>query len=236
MAPLEENGCLWVFDPASEAWDLVCPSSPAKHPVGRSYHAMTSDGVSTIFLHAGCAATGRLRDFWAFDVPTRVWTELPAAPGPGRGGAAIAFCEGRVCRMNGFDGQREMGGAVDVFDTARGAWETVEFPPDGVWGPVPRSVGGLVGVGGRLVTMFGERDPSVLGHQGAGKMLGDVWVFDVEGRKWEEVRAGVEGEGDGPVARGWFDVDVVDGGVVVHGGLGEDNGRLGDLWRLDLVF
>ena len=31
-------------------------------------------------------------------------------------------------------------------------------------------------IGGRMSTLFGERDPGSLGHQGAGKMSGDVWV------------------------------------------------------------
>jgi hypothetical protein len=81
--------------------------------------------------------------------------------------------------------------------------------------------------------MFGERDPSALGHAGAGKMLSDVWAFDIEVRTWQRVEVGA----DGPVARGWFDADVVRDGVVkdamvVHGGLGEDNQRLGDVWVL----
>ena len=29
----------------------------------------------------------------------------------------------------------------------------------------------------RLVTLFGESDPSSLGHMGAGKMLADVWAY-----------------------------------------------------------
>jgi hypothetical protein len=50
----------------------------------------------------------------------------------------------------------------------------------------------------------------------------------------------VEPRGDGlvPVARGWFGADVVTDGdgeqaVVVHGGLAEDNSRLGDVWKLE---
>lgn len=70
------------------------------------------------------------------------------------------------------------------------------FVADGIAGPSPRSVGVLilVVIGGRmsLVTLFGERDPSSLGHQGAGKMLGDVWVFDVD----SGAETGVDAQGD----------------------------------------
>lgn len=79
-----------------------------------------------------------------------------------------------------------------------GEWgESVVFEADGVQGPGARSVAGLVPVvlkrhgGGDgegkvfLVAVFGEADPSSLGHEGAGKMLGDVWAFDVEGEVGE---------------------------------------------------
>ena len=47
-------------------------------------------------------------------------------------------------------------------------------------------------------------------------MLGDVWAFDVRSKKGEEVHV----QGDGlPLARGWFDVDVVDSSaILVQGG------------------
>lgn len=113
------------------------------------------------------------------------------------------------------------------------SWSSHEFAADGKSGPTPRSVAALlpVSVFGKayLATLFGERDPSSLGHQGAGKMLSDVWVFDIEGKKWEEV--GVKG--GVPDARGWFDADVLgEDTVVVHDGLGEDNERLRDVWSL----
>lgn len=88
--------------------------------------------------------------------------------------------------------------------------------------------------------MLGERDPSSLGHAGAGKMLSDVWVFGLEEGRWIEVGEGVEdGGGEKPVARGWFGADVVRGGggkeaVVLQGGLDGSNARLGDVWVLEI--
>jgi hypothetical protein len=145
--------------------------------------------------------------------------------------------------MNGFDGKTEQGGALDTFDTATNAWKTISFSADGVSGPEARSVAALLAVtiAGResLVTVFGERDPSSLGHAGAGKMLGDVWAFDVHDEKWSQVNiAGLDSDDGKPAPRGWFDADVVAfeggrSGVVVHGGLAESNERLGDVWVLE---
>lgn len=137
-------------------------------------------------------------------------------------------------RMNGFDGKTEQGGSVDVYSPEANSWESIAYNPDGVEGPTPRSVAALlpVTVGGRgyLVTLFGERDPSSLGHQGAGKMLGDVWAFDLETKTWTQVQT--EGEAV-PASRGWFDADVLgESTLLVQGGLGESNDRLGDVWSL----
>jgi hypothetical protein len=64
-------------------------------------------------------------------------------------------------------------------------------------------------------------------------MLSDVWGFDIANKKWEQVD--LQG-GDVPVARGWFDADVAAGNaIIVHGGLGESNNRLGDIWRLEFA-
>lgn len=239
MAPIEEAGSVWVFDTNDGTWSQVKPSDPqAPYPAGRSYHTITSNGKDTIYVQAGCPEKGRLRDLWAFNISTRQWRELAPAPEPERGGTSIAYAEGKVYRMNGFDGNTEQGGSLDVFDPENNIWSTITYPADGISGPSPRSVSCLLSlkIGGKssLVTMFGERDPSSLGHQGAGKMLGDVWIFDIESRKWTQVPRG----DDAPAARGWFDADVITTdashpSIVVHGGLAESNERLGDVWRLD---
>lgn len=80
-----------------------------------------------------------------------------------------------------------------------------------------------------IFTLFGERGPSSLGHQGAGKMLDDAWSFDIANKIWEQVD--LHG-GEALVARGWFDADVAGANaIIVHGGLGESNNRFGDIWR-----
>lgn len=255
MTAIDEAGGLWEFNPSQDqGWTLIHPSTSTStrsttltpdmdhYPAARSYHCMTTDGLDTIYLHAGCAAHGRMADLWAFSLSTRTWRRLASAPGPARGGASIAFTGGKLYRMNGFDGEREQGGRVDVYDPEADSWETHVFGPERQ-GPEPRSVAALLPVclRGRLflVTLFGERDPSSLGHQVAGKMLGGVWAFDVEARTWEEVV--LEGEGDGddgiPLARGWFGADRLgERTIVVQGGLAESNERLGDVWRIEFEY
>jgi hypothetical protein len=237
MSPIEEDNGVWEFNPSSETWSLLTPVNPSSAPAARSYHCTASDGKDTIFIHAGCPAKGRLSDLWAFSVSRKQWTELASAPAPARGGTSIAFVGGRLYRMNGFDGEHEQGGRVDVYEPGADLWSSWTFIPDGQAGPAPRSVGALlpVVVTGRvyLVTLFGERDPSSLGHQGAGKILGDVWVFDVESKIWAKV---VEQGDEQPDPRGWFGADVFDAhSIVVQGGLGEANNRLGDIWSLDFA-
>jgi hypothetical protein len=243
MAAIEESGALWTLDTTASSWSLLQPSLPSSpseegYPSARSYHTLTSDPTaSTIYLHAGCPASGRLGDLWCFSLSdNKSWKKLRDAPGPSRGGTSIAYTSGKIYRMNGFDGKEEIGGSLDVYDIASDTWETREFVADGTRGPGARSVAGLVGVeipgqGSCLVTLFGESDPSAEGHLGAGKMLEDVWVYGIEDGEWAKVEAKEK-----PRGRGWFDAEVVkvDGrdAVVVVGGLGEGNERLDDLWVL----
>ena len=239
MAPIEEQGSVWEFNPDAGTWSLITPigSSAGTFPTARSYHCMTSDGKDTLYLHAGCPAKGRLSDLWAFSLSRKEWTELAPAFDPPRGGTSITFVDGKLYRMNGFDGSCEQGGSVDVYSPETNSWTAHSFSPDGKTGPTPRSVSVLVSIAQNdrkfLITMFGECDPSSLGHQGAGKMLSDVWAFDLESKTWAEVN--IQND-EAPVARGWFDADVTGTNkVVVHGGLGESNNRLGDIWTLEFL-
>ncbi|KAK6358183.1 hypothetical protein TWF730_007536 [Orbilia blumenaviensis] len=243
MTPLEENGGVWKYNPSS-GWEFLLPNDPTTpFPLGRSYHAATASAADgLIYIHAGCPESGRLSDFWSYNPKGNIWTKLPDAPGVSRGGTSICCFEDlqsrtiNVARMNGYSGTEEIGGIVDVYTPRTHDWERVVFKPDGIEGPGPRSVGTLltVRIEGRqyLLTMFGEGRPSPLGHAGAGRMWDDAWIFDIEEKSWQKV----EWETVGPAPRGWFDADVVEvegkDGVILHGGLGEDNERLGDVWLL----
>ena len=251
MTAVEENGSLWAFDcspsmtSSAPEWTYISPrDANASYPAGRSYHALTNDGSNMIYLHSGCPAKGRLSDLWSFDISTRIWTELPPAPGPGRGGSSIAMSGGLLYRMNGFDGKTEQGGTLDVYQPTLRSWSLISFSPDGTDGPEPRSVGCLLPteIQGRpsLITAFGEHDPSPLGHEGAGRMLDDIWVFDIKTSKWSQINK-VDGPSERPAARGWFAADVLraksgsSNEIVIAGGLAEDNQRLSDMWILDVL-
>ncbi|EKJ76166.1 hypothetical protein FPSE_03641 [Fusarium pseudograminearum CS3096] len=151
------------------------PQAPIVGNVAEEARDEESDGYGTFFIHAGCLASGeRTNDTWAFNVHDRTWTELPAAPGPARGGSAICVSKTRLFRFGGFDGQNEIGGQLDFlhlevesFDDqgtkgeiavrARGGWQTVlasdpktdsteiHAEPNQVW-PEPRSVASLEAV------------------------------------------------------------------------------------------
>lgn len=240
MAPIEEMGTVWSFNPVSSSWSSIKPQDLSKpYPPARSYHCSTSDGQNSIFVHAGCPSKGRLSDLWKFNVSDQTWTRLADAPAPQRGGASIACSGGKLYRMNGFDGETEQGGSIDIFDLVSDSWSTKTYKADGSDGPEPRSVSVLLpvrlGQTGQLITLFGERDPSSLGHAGAGKMLSDAWVYDISENRWIKVHpVGTSGI---PDPRGWFDADVVEtssgnDSVLVHGGLGENNERLTDIWLL----
>jgi N-acetylneuraminic acid mutarotase len=240
MAPIEEQGAVWEYDTSTSTWCLIEPATTksAAVPAARSYHCMTSNGKDTLYIHAGCPESGRLSDLWAFNVPRKEWTELAPAFDPPRGGTSITFADGKLYRMNGFDGKTEQGGNLDTYTPETNSWDTHVYTPDGKQGPSPRSVSALlaISVKGRsyLITLFGERDPSSLGHQGAGKMLGDVWGFDIENKKWEQVD--LQGS-ELPLARGWFDADIAaSNSILVHGGLGESNDRLGDVWKFEFAW
>ena len=45
-----------------------------------------------------------------------------------------------------------------------------------------------------------------MGHKGVGKMLSDMWAFDIGNKTWDQVD--LRGS-ELPLARGWFDADVM---------------------------
>ena len=162
------------------------PQDPVVGNVAEEAVDEETRGYGTFFVHGGCLADGeRTNDLWAFDVNTRTWTELPAAPGPARGGSAIAISKSRLFRFGGYDGQGEIGGQLDflhleveMFDDsvskgevaihARGSWQSIiqnnadassnEIPiePAQAW-PGPRSVASF-----HALTIGGGREYLIL--------------------------------------------------------------------------
>ncbi|KIJ37722.1 hypothetical protein M422DRAFT_177661, partial [Sphaerobolus stellatus SS14] len=88
MDAINENGRVWVFDPATSSWTHLDPNPTSAVPQPRSYHAAAASG-NKLFIHAGCPQSGRLDDLWAFDVETKEWQECANAPGGARGGTSL---------------------------------------------------------------------------------------------------------------------------------------------------
>lgn len=80
--PIDEKGCIWIWSPASVEWTLLDPASdlfPSRYD-----HAMVSYQNNKLVLHGGCsdASAEPRADTWAFDLETRIWTELPLLEKP----------------------------------------------------------------------------------------------------------------------------------------------------------
>lgn len=140
----------------------------------------TSQDHTTLYLHAGCPAKGRLATLHALDLASLTWSALASAPEPGRGGTNLSPLPGTttLARFGGFAGY-ELGG-FDTYDLVKDAWESHEVAVEGGGeGPDKRSVallqkveGGVEWAGKKVVALLahGEREgaPAELGHDGAG--------------------------------------------------------------------
>ncbi|KAF4460600.1 hypothetical protein FALBO_12616, partial [Fusarium albosuccineum] len=185
------------------------PQAPIVGNVAEDAVDEESDGYGTFFIHAGFVSSGEFaNDLWAFNVHDRTWTELPAAPGPARGGTALCVSKSRLFRFGGFDGETELGGQLDflhleveTFDDkgtkgevavrARGGWQSIlesdpnaesteiHAEPAQAW-PAPRSVTSF-----QAITVGGGREYLVVAmgerdpSSDPGKFLDDVWMFQV---------------------------------------------------------
>lgn len=172
---------------------------PRTGEIAQHAQSEAQKGFGTFFVHAGCPASGRTNDLWAFDVHSRTWKELPSAPGNPRGGTSLTVSKNRIFRYGGFNGKDEEGGKLDVLElalqmfndmsglepvgiTTKGGWSTLDFTEEDMRCPGHRSVAGFqtitTGMGREYLVLFlGEKEPSSDGHNAAGNFWSDVWVF-----------------------------------------------------------
>ncbi|KAH7358461.1 hypothetical protein B0T11DRAFT_355116 [Plectosphaerella cucumerina] len=151
----------WTQWAQGDSAEIGIPQAPIVGNLALNARDEEDDGYGTLFVHGGIVAAPsraslqspadspttaaggkRSNDLWAFDVRSRVWTELPAAPGPARNGAAICISKSRLFRFGGSDGTAPIGGQLDfvhleveTFDDgvakgevsvrARGGWQTI---------------------------------------------------------------------------------------------------------------
>jgi len=218
---------LYSFDTCTNKWTLL--SSGENGPANRSYHSITADD-RRVYVFGGCGDAGRLNDLWAYDAIDQVWVKFPV-PGEnckGRGGPGLAVAKGKIWVVYGFGGVEL--DDVHFFDPVEAKWVQVETRGEK---PTGRSVFSTVGIGKYVIIYGGEVDPSDLGHLGAGKFSGEVYVLDTEELVWKKLEDGAD-SGEHPAARGWCAFAAVsrDGkeGLLVYGGNSDSNDRLEDIF------
>ncbi|KAL2758638.1 hypothetical protein ACRALDRAFT_2097317 [Sodiomyces alcalophilus JCM 7366] len=159
----------WMEWAQGDSAEVGIPQAPIVGNVASRAIDEEDEGYGTIFIHGGIVfptsatapaepftdADGKYaNDLWAFDVHTRVWTELPAAPGPGRAGASLCISKSRLFRFGGSNGSAPLGGQLDFVhlevetfaDSAsrgevsvrtRGGWQSIVAGADATTGDAP---------------------------------------------------------------------------------------------------
>lgn len=258
MAPLDRASAgPWKARLSLEGveWQRLVAINEDESPEPRSYHgAVLFEGK--LYIHAGCPESGRLSTLHSFDLSSNRWKSLASAPDPGRGGTGLAAVQmpdqgGTILRFGGFAGY-ELGAdhVLDIYNIASDSWRSVVPAADPIHGyPGPRSVHGFVpcqptsSSPAIAVLYHGEREPSSVGHAGAGTFWDDVWLLDYFHSKtpgefqWRKAVAAEDGEH--PEGRGWFPgASYVDEHgytkVAMFGGLLTSNARSEELWVLEI--
>jgi N-acetylneuraminic acid mutarotase len=214
---------LYSYDVIENKWSKI--EAKGDIPEMRSYHCMTSS-KSHLYLFGGCGVEGRLNDFSSFNITTNEWKRLASSEISPRGGSAIVYTpNNKIALFGGYNGSSELDDFY-IYDINDNKWVKKELAPN----PPKRSVHGMCNISDNAIAVAcGERDPSDLGHDGAGKFLNDVWSYNYMLDKWSEIETR-----DKPESRGWFQMASWNNKIVLNGGLDENNQRLGDIHVLSL--
>ncbi len=128
----------------------------------------------------------------------------------------IAFPEGdRLFVFGGFDGTARLDG---LYSLDPNGWQVTDLGLDrhGLW-PSARCAHSMVHVNGGLF-VYGGRD-------GDGKFLDDLWRWDVDTGRWEEIIP----IGATPPTMAWHTATAVQNNIVFIGGIGQ-TGMVADVW------
>ena len=160
-----------VFDPLTSTYNILevdtskcrdgTPTPRTNHSSASSPHPQpnslpdgpTTGGHGTIFFHGGVSSDehqSTLRDTWAFDVGTRVWTRLPDIPDPEPSEVAnecrLAYVDGRLWRLgDGFGRVMYLDTPEDTLSSEANfsEWQVISFgtqatdPEGATHGPDP---------------------------------------------------------------------------------------------------
>eukprot|EP00775_Hariotina_reticulata_P003513 gene3513-3783_t len=215
---------LWCFDPSSSSWTKM-PACDAVGPRGGPVLVAAPDDTK-LFVMGGFNGA-EMADCHVFDISSSSWSCPTCCSAPQQQPTAGGSCSRPLV----------MPLARSVFGAAaHGCCQGRDHQPD------PADESASCSHWCHIVTFGGEVSPSDKGHAGAGNFTAAAYCLapahlckigaDVDG--WHELGVASQGS-EGPGPRGWFASTGVRGrDLLVHGGLGQDNQRLGDMWLLQL--
>jgi N-acetylneuraminic acid mutarotase len=218
-------GETWAYDPASNTWASLNPSSDL--PSERMGHAMVYDPVGRkVILFGGHSGLDDLNDTWAYDPATNQWTNLnPAGTLPPVRSLHTMFYDSgtkKVILFGGWNGA--VLGDLWAYDPAANTWK--ELHPSRAQPPA-RS--------GHSMVYDSDTGKAILfGGMGEGDvLLNDTWVYTPKANTWNQIKPA----GDLPPARGAASMvyDLGTGTVILFGGglKGVDGGDFNDVWSYD---
>lgn len=207
--PSDYTNETWIYSEACNAWTEVTAPGPDR----RSRH-VAAYGQGTMWLFGGRfraegTQAGDYRlfdDLWALDVFSRTWDELtPEGDLPAARSNSAAAWDSKQNRVWVFGGNRSPGSFS--YDLVNDLWSY--DPADNRWrqastqgrAPTPRLWHSMLYDAARhRLVVFGGTDA-----EGAttGVYLSDVYAFDLEAQRWEQLHAG---DGSAPDGRFWGSV------------------------------
>jgi N-acetylneuraminic acid mutarotase len=223
---------LHMFDTETGTWTEL--ASNVWDSNGRSYHSATNftsgSNNNKLFVFGGCSSKGRLNTLMEFDAQRDQWTELTSkrgnAPSACGGPGFSSVGDSLLYVFGGFNG-KELGD-LHVFDYRDHSWNDLTNQMTGDI-PEERSVHVMCTLDSELFVFGGEREPSKIGHAGAGEFFDDSFIFYPQINEWKRVTHEAT-LADRPSARGWLNgVAINDTTAAVFGGYNEHS-RLNDLY------
>ena len=209
-----DRGDLWRYAVRTKRWTRIEPDGAV--PPARFGHNLIAEPGGTLLMFGGQSDADFFNDRWRFDPKTNRWTKLGDGGPEARYGAAGAIdpATGRLVVSHGFTNS---GRFDDTWLVGAGA--PADLSPAAGKRPSKRCLIHGAASGGRFF-LFG-------GQSNADPYLGDLWVFDLAAREWNQLG------GPAPSQRNTYAATVAGGRWWIHGGAGPTR-LLGDLWRLDM--
>jgi N-acetylneuraminic acid mutarotase len=216
-----------TVEPSRSASPSPTPSGPARAaawrrlnktgPSARSHHTLTANAEgSIVFLFGGKQGARVLRDAWAFERSTGLWSPLPTGGPPARFGHTAAFVDGHWILFGGRNG-RTFYNDVWAFDSIRGTWLEIKrgsARPSGRMGASGTTIASSLTISHGL---------------NARGRLDDTWALSAA---WQNV---TPKSGTRPANRALHRAEYISGitRMALFGGQGDRAAYLNDTWLYD---